>query len=131
MLAGQAQPRRADLLAHFEQQFGIEAEPATAGEDPTNCSEVVMWRRPLLSAVPRPVPFTAFGDRQPPRRASVAPLLVIARDDVTVAIDQHRRKRIVLALFGEQQRRRAGHRIGQIAHSKPQRAIQGPMSSVR
>ena len=89
---------------------------------------IVCW--PLLSAVPRPY------QRRPstvdlPRRTPCAPLGVVTRDHVAVAVDQHGRRRRVLASLREQHRRRAGDRI------RPQRPLEAelrdaaPISSVR
>ncbi len=55
---------------------------------------------------PAPVFFRYF-----PRRAACGPLLVVARDDVAVAIRQHRRQRRILDALGEAHRWRARGRV--------------------
>ena len=82
--------------------------PRAASTCPSAARLIVCW--PLLSAVPRPYQRAAVGGELP-RRAAVAPLAVVAGDDVAVAVDQHRGQRRILDALGEEHRRRAGDRV--------------------
>ena len=123
-----AQAGRADLLAHLDQELGVEAEPAARLRARSASAAILIVCWPLLSAVPRP--YIAVAARSAPRRRPSSPLLLEAADHVAVAVAEHRRQAPVLAALGEQQRAaRTG--FGTISLSKPSRANDGAISSPR
>src|ERR1700730_14947854 len=87
-----AQIRRPDLLAHFNDKFGIEAEPAAArlAHGPERCQiDAVL---PLVVGGAAAV--DAVIDRgRPPRIQVVTPFSDHAVDDVAVAVAEDRRRR--------------------------------------
>jgi len=104
-----AQSRRPDLLAHLEQKLGVEAETSARLEHPPERREIDRVLSLVVggaAAVP-----AAIADRHLPRRASLAPLIVVARHHVAVAIDEHGRQRRALETFREEHRRRVGDRV--------------------
>ena len=127
-LAELAQPGRADLLAHFDQQLRVEAEPPARREHPPERREVDRVLALVVGGA-APVPAAAAADDLP-RRAAVAPLAVVARDDVAVAVGQHRRQRRILDALGEEHRRRAGDRV-RARPSSESRAARPPGRSRR
>src|ERR1700716_1752966 len=108
-LARGMQTRRTELLAHFDEQFRVEAEASAGVEYPAKRGEVDR----VLALVVRgaaAVPAAVDGGHGP-RRTAIAPLLVVTGNDVAVAVDQHRRPPGILHALGEQHRRCAGDRI--------------------
>src|SRR5258705_10191231 len=93
-----AQVRRPDLLARFNNEFGIEAEPATAG----------LAHGPKRRQVDAVLPFivggaaavnTIVARRGPPRIQIIAPFSRHAFDNVAVPVHQNRRRRWTFAIL--------------------------------
>src|SRR5437879_3305690 len=106
MLAGEPQTRRPELFAHFDEQLGVEAETPSRIEHAAQCGEVDAVLPLVVRGAASIPPSAVFG--QLPWRAILAPLAVVTRDDVAVAVDQHRRQVVALEALGEEHRRRAG-----------------------
>src|SRR4030095_16493246 len=90
----------------LEQQLRVEAELAARGDDLPQRREIDRVL-PLVVRGAAPVPPLA-GLRELPWGATVAPLMVVAGDDVAMTIGEHRRQRRILDPFGEEEWRRAG-----------------------
>ena len=127
--AGPSQPGRTDFLAHFHQQLGVEAESPARSEHLPERGEVDRVLTLVVGRAP-PVP-AASVRRNLPWRAARGPLAVVPRDDVAVAVDQHRRQRRILDPLGEEHRRRARDRIVPLLAAKAEPRNAGPISSVR
>jgi hypothetical protein len=96
------QPRRARLLAHFDEVFGVEAEPAAGlehrlqGGDVDGVLALVVDNAASVPAV------AALGED--PGREPLVPFVVEAADHVAVAVAEHGRKCRVLMPLGEEER---------------------------
>jgi hypothetical protein len=100
-----AQSRRADFLAHLDQDLGVEAEPTSLCEHRSQRRDVDAVL-PLVVGGAAPVDASAF-DRCDPGRESGSPLIVETADRVPVAVDQHRHQIGILdALRNEKGRAR-------------------------
>ena len=105
---------RADLLAHLDQEFGVEAEPAAARlAHRLQRGEI---DRVLALVVGGAAAIDAVADRRcRPGIEPVAPLAVHARNDVAMAVNQYGRQLRGLAMLGDKEGRLAARRFHQPA----------------
>ncbi len=122
--AHRAEIRRADLLAHLDDEFGVEAEPAAArlahGAERRQIDAV------LALVVGGAAAIDAIADlRGPPRIEAAAPLPFHAVDDVAMPVHQHGGRVRALAVLGHEKRRLAAggfdHARGEIERGQRRR----------
>src|ERR1700751_295241 len=106
--------RRADLLPHLDQEFGVEAELAASRlADRAERCEI---DRVLAFIVGGATPIDAVTDRGClPRIEPVAPLAFHTGNYIAMALDQYGRQLCVLAMLGDEERRFAAGRLHQPA----------------
>src|SRR5262249_9791711 len=99
--ANLAQARRARLLAHLDQPFEIEAEPAARCEDGADRGKS---DRVLALVVDDAAPVVAaLGLGELPRAQTLAPAGIEAADHVAMAVAEHGRQAVVLDALAEQE----------------------------
>ena len=108
--AYRVQPRGAHLLSGFEKQVDVESEPAAAGREHARERAEIDRMLALVVGCAAAVPAVAFdGDR--PWIARLAPLCVVAEDDIAMAVHENGRQIGGFAASREQERSASGNRI--------------------
>ena len=108
-----AKAQRTDLLAHLDEDLGVEAEAAPRvqhrlqGGDVDGVLALVVGG---AAAVPAIAPFG-----QAPRRQAFEPLVVLAAGDVAVAVGEYRGKAVRFVAFGKEEGACRRHRVLQDA----------------
>jgi|HubBroStandDraft_4_1064222.scaffolds.fasta_scaffold00243_4 hypothetical protein len=117
-----AQAGRTDLLPCLDQQFGVEAEPATRLQHAIHRGDV---DRVLALVVGGAAAVEALATRgQRPGRQPLMPLRLQPADDVAMAVAEHGRAGALLAPLGDQDRpaaNRVGHDLAGEAESGQRR----------
>ena len=102
--------RRADLLAHFDEEDGVEAKPPARRDDLSKRRDI---DRVLTLVVDHTAPIDAVAvERDGPGGKTAAPILVETAHDVAVAVSQHGQR--VRILDPPPDQKRAASRIGVI-----------------
>jgi hypothetical protein len=127
-LAHRAKARRADLLADFHQQLDVEPKLAPLPEDLRERGKIDRVLALVVGGA-APVPAIAF-DADLPWRKPVAPLRIVAVDDVAVTIGENRRT-IVAFMPLREKKRRAARRIVEESPRESSDTSIGAISSVR
>ena len=119
LLAELAQAGRADLFAHLDQEFDVEAEPAALRQHRGERRDVDAVLALVVGGAAAVDALALDGER--PRRQSRAPQIVEPAHGVAVAVDQHGQRVRVFDALGHQERRAVALRILEHAAGEAER----------